>query len=74
MPSQQRERNKVMGIDLRISNRMDQPVHSPFSYVLNKSILQNLQYALVWDSLRPSHDNSESSSAECHKQNEETAF
>ena len=45
--------NTVVPVDLRISARMDQKVHSPFTFVINQSILHNLQYALVWDSLRP---------------------
>lgn len=47
----------MIEVDLRISSRMDQRVHSTFSYVLNQSILHNLQYALVWDSLRPHASN-----------------
>ena len=39
-----------------ISDRKDEPVHSPFTYVISETILHNLQYALVWDSLRPSDE------------------
>ena len=56
-------RNQVVQIDLRISDRKDEAAHSPFTYVQNESILHNLQYALVWDSLRPGSEDKESTMA-----------
>ena len=57
--------NKVIPVDLRISARNDAPVHSKFNYVVTESIIHNLRYALIWDSLRPElHDDDQADDAD----------
>lgn len=48
----------MIGVDLRIGDRNDQPAHAPFTYVLSETVLHNLRYALIWDSLRPEEEES----------------
>ena len=43
----------LVPVDLRISERKDQPAHYQFHYVRTESVLHNLRYALIFDSLRP---------------------
>jgi hypothetical protein len=52
----------LIPIDLRISDRKDQPAHYQFHYVRTESILHNLRYALIFDSLRPNTSTSDSAS------------
>ena len=48
--------NLLLPIDLRISDRNDCPCHQMFYYVTDQSVLYNIRYALIFDSLRPENE------------------
>jgi hypothetical protein len=62
--SRQLIQNRVTKVDLRISQRDDIAAHSTFTYVLNESVLHNLRFALIWDSLRPEVDDAHEDQAD----------
>ena len=46
-------KKEMFAVDLRIAIRNDENAHAPWNYVRTESLLHNLQYAIMWDSLRP---------------------
>ena len=59
---QQQHHQELLGVDLRISDRNDKQCHQMFYYIVDESVLYNIRYALIFDSLRPGNDDDSVSS------------
>ena len=58
----QQNHQELLGVDLRISDRNDCQCHQMFYYIVDESVLYNIRYALIFDSLRPANDDESVSS------------